>query len=208
MFQHREVICDQCPGKIGTNNETSFSAERNEQFYLNTAAPAPCNGTVTSWRYCYYKPGLDMIMNDHKFISFVAVYRQTTSLNGSISYTNVSSRLRISLTGKQIKDDTRSSHFVCNTVEDSNIDVETGDVFGVCIYNPSRWPDRHQLDLVGQANGYSLVQKARSQCWRNVTSFQQTAVVDSRILHVYANITSIYYCFITLETSICDPSSY
>ena len=183
--------CNQCSGAIGTNNETAFPVVTMSGFYLNTAAPAPCRGTITSWRYCYYKPETPSNVNDtHRFVSRFAVYRPAHSSNGSTSYTRISNR-SISLLWKQIPNDNRA--FICKTapVRGSNIDVEAGDVFGVCIYNPARI-DRHQLDFIGQANGYSLVQTNRANCWRNTVTFQQTPeVMEARILHLYANIKSI-----------------
>ena len=42
-----EVNC-QCTAPIGINSETAFTAYRNRRFYLNTADPAPCNGTINT----------------------------------------------------------------------------------------------------------------------------------------------------------------
>ena len=42
-----------CP-LLGSNIQTAFSQSNRERLFLNFGAPAQCNGTVTSWRYCYY----------------------------------------------------------------------------------------------------------------------------------------------------------
>ena len=59
---------------IGTNDETAFTAERHRRFYLNVADPAPCNGTINSWRYCFYKPF--SIDDGHDYKTTFAVYRR------------------------------------------------------------------------------------------------------------------------------------
>ena len=75
---HVEVNC-QCDSTaanntiIGTNRETAFIVERDWRFYLNADNPAPCNGTINSWRYCFYNP--DRISNRHEYKTTFAVYR-------------------------------------------------------------------------------------------------------------------------------------
>ena len=52
---------------IGTNNERNFTPVRYWRFYLNTADPAPCNGTINSWRYWFYNPGSINKLNGHEY---------------------------------------------------------------------------------------------------------------------------------------------
>ena len=45
-----------------------------DRFYLNTARPAPCNGTITHFGYCYYGRQ-DDIDERETYQALVSVYR-------------------------------------------------------------------------------------------------------------------------------------
>ena len=47
-----------CP-LLGSDVKTRFSQSSRERLFMNFGAPAQCNGTVTSWRYCYYNVNSD-----------------------------------------------------------------------------------------------------------------------------------------------------
>ena len=182
----------QCHGPLGTNNETAFPPVRDNRFYLNTAAPAPCSGTVTEGRFCYYPSNTNITMN-HRFYALVAVYRRRMTLtDDSDSYENVSSMLTIRLTGRQLNN--ARSDLVCATVNvsDFDVDIEAGDVLGACVFNPSGGPNRRLL-IVGQASGYSLMEMNSTGCSLDAmpsnVSTSDLSNVNSRLLHVYANIT-------------------
>ena len=187
MF-HLEVNSQQCSGPIGTNNEVEHSVVRANKLYLNTAAPAPCSGTITEVRVCYYKPG--NAGNNRNYYATVAVYREMIDDPGQ--YEIKSEMFGISYTSTQIKDE--NGNFVCNTFDVSpDLDIEAGDVFGACVFDPPGNRQR-RLEIVGEASGYSLMQMSSSGC--SLTSIPSTisssdlSNVDSRLLHVYANITS------------------
>ena len=185
MF-HLEVNSQQCSGPIGTNNEVEHSVVRQSMLYLNTAAPAPCSGTITEGRVCYYKPR--DIRNNRMYYVTVAVYRETSDDPGQ--YQRISDTFVISYTGRDIKDE--DSDFVCNTFDASpDLDIEAGDVFGACVFDPSGG-SRRQLEIVGEASGYSLMQMDSSGCSRtsipSTISTGDLSNVNSRLLHVYANI--------------------
>ena len=182
---HAEVNC-QC-NPIGTTNSTEFSAVRNHSFYLNTAHPAPCSGTIDRWRYCYYRPATD----GERFRVTWAVYRRMGS-GIDTHYIRVDSSLR-TVERRDSEDD-----FWCLEENVRNFQIEVGNVVGACIYDPQ--DNRRvikQLDIVGQANGYSLMQMNDvSDCSdrsmpSNISSSQLSSI-DSRILHLYATITSIF----------------
>ena len=186
---HLEVNSQQCSRPIGTNNEVEHSAVRANRFYLNTAAPAPCSGTITEVRVCYYKP--NNIRNLRVYYVTVAVYREMSDDPGQ--YQRISDTfVTISYTGTQIRDE--NGNFVCNIFDVSpDLDIEAGDVFGACVFNPSGIRPR-RLEIVGEASGSSLMEMSSSGC--SLTSIPSTistsdlSNVNSRILHVYANITS------------------
>ena len=186
---HLEVNSQQCSGPIGTNNEVEHSAVRQNRFYLNTAAPAPCSGTITEGRFCYYKP--NNIKNNRDYYVTVAVYREMNNDPGQ--YQRITNTfVTISYTETQIRDE--NGNFVCNTFDVSpDIDIEAGDVFGACVFDPSGKRPR-RLEIVGEASGYSLMQMSSSGCSLDAmpsnVSTSDLSNVNSRLLHVYANITS------------------
>ena len=186
---HLEVNSQQCSGPIGTKNEVEHAVVTRNRFYLNTAAPAPCSGTITEGRVCYYKPS--RIRNYSDYYVTVAVYREMSDDPGQ--YQKISDTFVISYTGRQIKYENRNNYFVCNTFDVSpDLDIEAGDVFGACVFNPSGG-NRRRLEIVGEASGSSLMEMSSGGC--SLTSIPSTisisdlSNVDSRLLHVYANIT-------------------
>ena len=156
---------------------------------MNTAAPAPCNGTINGWRYCFYNPG--DIRNDHTYITTFAAYRATDT--DYQQYQRVSNVTVVSWRGSDIND--LSQNFNCFNISVNNFTIEAGDIVGGCVYDPTGTGSR-QLDIVGQnAAGYSLMQMDdESQCRKkslplSISSNQLGSILDSTILHVYANIT-------------------
>ena len=174
---------------IGTDDETVYTAERGRRFYLNTAAPAPCNGTINGWRYCFYNPG--NIRNGRTYIATFAAYRTTDT-----GYQRVSNVTVVSWSGRDIN--ALSQSFNCFNISVSDFTIEAGDIVGGCVYDPAGGPTR-QLDIVGRnAAGYSLMRmNDESQCEQNslpmsISSSQLDNILNSRILHVYASITGRY----------------
>ena len=64
-----------CP-VFGTNRQPT-SRSTQERLFMNFDAPSQCNGTVTSWNYCYYRPNR-RADDDILGVKFL-VYRQNTS---------------------------------------------------------------------------------------------------------------------------------
>ena len=210
---HVEVNCQCRP--IGTNNDTEFTAVRDHRFYLNTAHPAPCSGNIIRWRYCYYRPAT----NGERFRVTWAVYRRMGSGNDT-HYIRVGSSLRtVGRRGDQIPS-ANEGNFWCREVNvRTDFQTEVGDIVGACIYDPQdNNRVRKQLDIVGQANGYSLIQMNDvSDCSDNSMpsniSSSQLSTIDSRILHLYATITSMFISYVynvicrllTLQCACSDP---
>ena len=188
---HVEVKGQQCPGPIGTNNKTAFTVDRTHMFYLNTAAPAPCSGTVARFTYCYYRPPSNEIVNNH--YATVAVYRKENFENGSFYYARVSDMDVIRRRKSQVND---NGNFDCLDLNNPDFEVEAGDVVGVCIFDPDGpGGNRRQLDLIGQTSGYSLMGRSADGCSRttipSTISSSQLSVISQRILHIYADITGM-----------------
>ena len=184
-----EMNCQVCT-PIGTNNQRRFTAVRDSRFYLNTAHPAPCGGTINRWRYCYYRPSNT---NDRDYRATFAVYR-IVGTGDSISYKRVSNVFTVSRNRNQI----RSRAFRCINFNVNGFTIEAGDFVAACVYDPADTNQvRRQLDIVGGTTGYSLMQMSDvSQCGDNSLpsniSNSQLSIVNSSILHLYATITSMF----------------
>lgn len=188
-------------GVIGNSNEAAATPSRARRFYLNAAHPAPCTGNVTSWRVCYYGP--DNVNRIGSYWATYAVYRVMVS-DASARYVRVSEMFRAirtiaGFTGDPIVDgEIVEEGFNCYTdsidVGDSPLTIQAGDLLGACIFDPSNsiLVNRLQLDVVGEANGESLLQMDEGGCSRNAIPSDipanQLTSLDSRRLHIYANI--------------------
>ena len=194
---------DTC-GSIGNSNENAQSVERGQSFYLNTAKPAPCTGNITSWRVCYYGPSEELDSDDRfSYWATYAVYRKMNSgANGRYervsqlfsAVTATNNLVQIDNTGRT---DGEIQQQGFNCYDDSvtvPLTVQAGDVLGACVFNPTDgfFFTRIQLDIVGQVDGESLLQMGTGECTTTAlpTSIQasQLSTVDSRRLHLYANI--------------------
>jgi hypothetical protein len=179
--------CEQTP-IIGTYDERYYTAERSERFYLNTADPAPCNGTINGWRYCFYNPSI--IRNSRIYSTAFAVYRSVDT-----GYQRISNVTVVSWRGSDIN--ALPQRFNCFNISVNNFPIETGDIVGGCIYDPAGGGSTRQLDIVGQnAAGYSLIQmniNDESHCSNNLLPSNvfnsELSSINSRILHLYATIT-------------------
>ena len=191
---HVEVnsLCSEQAPIIGTNNETPYTPDRNRRFYLNTAHPAPCSGTIRSWKYCFYNP--NNINNDRDYRTTFAVYRAVGTGTGS-GYQKVSNVTILTWHGDQI---IRSPTFNCYNVNANDFTIRAGDFVAACVYDPGeRRGSIRQLDVTGRDDaGYSLMRMDdESECNDNtlpsIVSSSQLSNINNRILHVYATITGI-----------------
>ena len=198
-------------GSIGNSDEIAGTASRTQMFYLDTTNPANCTGNVTSWRVCYYGP--DSVNDRGSYWATYAVYRRTESGNNN-NYGRVSEVFRATraISGLQgesnIDGEIIQGGFNCYNdsidVGNSPLTIQAGDILGACVFNPNdeRINDpfvgpivivaRLPMDVVGQANGESLLQTGTDGCSRtNIPSdisTNQLSTVNSRRLHIYANI--------------------
>ena len=192
-------LSNDCSSSLGTDDERELTAARDLSFYLNTAHPAVCSGTVRSWRYCYYVPS---VINDtiDVYRTSVAVYRRIMDSSGLYTYERVSRVFSI------IEDlvNVHNSSFICGILDVNEFTIEAGDLVGACIYNPidneanSRF--RSQLDIIGEAiieSGYPLLRMSDvSECAVGLSRLPSSiphnmlSVVESRVLHLYADIES------------------
>ena len=182
-----EVNC-QCT-QIGSRNEEPFIAESDHGLYLNTADPAPCNGIINGWRYCFYNP--TSITNSHIYSTSFAVYR-AVGTEDIVHYQRVSNVTTVSWRGSEID---RSPSFNCYDLNVNSFTIEAGDFVAACLYDPSRGGRTRQLDIVGQNSDGFLMRNDEIQCSENPLPSNilnsQFSVIN-RILHLYATITSTF----------------
>ena len=201
-------------GSIGESAELAGTPSRAQMFYLDTANPANCTGSITSWRVCYYGP--DSVNDRGSYWVTYAVYQRMGSGNNKYERVSEIFRATRAISGLQ-----GESNIDCEIVQggfncyDDSIDVgnspltiQAGDILEACVFNPNderidiplvgpmvivvRLP----LDVVGEANGESLLQMGTDGCSRtNIPSdisTNQLSTVNSRQLHIYANIGKLY----------------
>ena len=168
---------------IGNNVEQSFDRDKDKRFFLNTQDPARCNGTVHGFQYCYYHRSSDAVSYAFTF----SVYRETSPG----SYSNVSEAFTAE------RSPNTADEFACLNFSLSNqIQIQSGDMIGACIYNP---PD---LDSGSRRETYVVSEKASNDRYLMRTSdnsgcgdFTVPTTVsslsrkDRRVLHISANIT-------------------
>lgn len=183
----------QC-GTVGHNSTTPAAGDvpTGRRFYLNTQSPAPCNGTVTTWTFCYYQSDNTDAL---EYAAPFAVYRVVGD-----NYDRVSDVHVISVLNADIGTDS----FTCRNITTSPFTIQKGDVVAACIHDVDRnggdADDQIQLNLVGNdvnAEGYSLMSRnpsggycAASGTLSITQRFDANVNLrnDSRILHLYANI--------------------
>lgn len=143
-------------GHIGDNStsDAQHSAYDGDGFYLDIGNQARCNGIVTSWRVCYYRPE-ESGNGDLHGIKY-AVYRK--NINGA-NYIQVSNlTLNFTLGQEQLNNSSQQTHdilFGC-----SNIPLETpfavcaGDTIGAWVvdYPDANHSSMHRLNIVSKVN--------------------------------------------------------
>ena len=187
---HVAVICpvsgQTCT--IGRNNDSMLRERTERRFYLDVNNPATCNGTITNWTVCYYgrsDPG--------SYFATYAVYQIMGS--GEDEYYERVSEVFTAVTATTnvgSRDGLNQIGFNCYTdfidVGDSPLTIHAGDIIGACVFNPSGG-SRRELDIVGEANGESLME-ADINCDMHSRMIQQSELqlCDDRRLHIHANI--------------------
>lgn len=170
-------------GVVGTSEEEERTANTVYEFYLNTQDAAPCNGTLHTFRFCYYHP----TRGSSSFLSTFAIYRRNSQTN---SYHAVSQAFNAERNSENIGQDS----FTCTTLDLRRpITVQVGDVLGACIFDPPS-SDIFQLDIVGSNAGderYLMTHRhARCGIVDVPSTVESTSLVreSSLVLHIHGNI--------------------
>ena len=187
---------------IGSNLQSSQMPSNANSFYLNTARPAGCNGTVTRLDYCYYGfSGLSSV----PYTATVAFYRPST--DGS--YTRVSDT--ITITHSPLP-----AGFNCETYNLSReVTLQQDDVIGTCIYEIGGNTQRGLRLVTRQNNGFGYNMMRASTNDAGCTTGTLPEVLNGltpdetrRVLHLQAvinappNTTGITKVYIDTESII------
>ena len=170
-------------GGIGTD-AGEFEPYRAHGFYLNIQDPAPCNGTIDEFQYCYYRTNQSGV-TAYRFSA--AFFRETSP--------GLYSAVSIVFRARRNENNLGSQSFSCViTSFSSPVEVRAGDVIGACIFEPPSLTTV-QLDVVGQnasADRY-LMRTTNSGCSNTEVP---SSVMDSSLtkmesleLHIHANIS-------------------
>lgn len=189
----------QC-GTFGrTDERRQNNPVRDNRFYLNIQRPAPCSGTISSLRYCYYGPDFVDINNVDEFEVVVGIYRRDAN-----NYVVVSDMHRFSIVIQP--NDIVAGEFTCRSfsIEPSGVSIEQDDVLGACIKSVVRQVNRQSpLNLVGfnGDNSYSLMYMDASPngvCREGNNLALPTSVGDNNlmertteVLHLHADIGEV-----------------
>ena len=183
------------------------------RFYLNTARPAPCNGTITSLRYCYYGRE-DSNRNTYQVL--VALYRPEPGSNNYQNITNTISITKQTPISQVPLADALLPGFNCDSVElEESVQVLAEDVIGVCHTNDN---NLNRLDVVSRTNnGYNMfyidtdqlndINNCESGVLPDVVgdNLQETGIL--RILHIFAEICELSYplkCYCIMHMCVTE----
>jgi len=109
--------------------------------FLDLQNPAPCNGTVTAWNYCFYR--LESASDLNYLVDFV-VYRRMGS-----NYQLVESRT-VDMSGPQLA--RLNSDFMCDTIslqQSEMFEIREADVLGACLNDEGN--DQKMLDILAES---------------------------------------------------------
>ena len=188
---------------IGRNDDSALGARTDQRFYLDVNNPATCNGTITSWRVCYYgrsNSGLN------SYWATYAVYRRMGSGEDE-SYVKVSELFRAvrttTLTGfLDGADGLNEIGFNCYTdsidAGDSPLTIRSGDITGACVFDPEDGDiiARRELNIVGEVSAGQGESLLRADIDVNCTMDDIPSSIrltdlrrqNNRRLHIYANV--------------------
>ena len=196
-------------GLMGYSSETRLDQPATVQrFYLNTANPAPCSGTVSKWRVCYYGPPDETILTS--YWATYAVYRRNSAGDTYNRVSDTFSAVRASVSlllaygiFNNVDGLVRVNNFTCyDDSIDTPLTVQAGDVIGACVFDPEdvtlifNRVTRLQLNVVGRsdsANSHLMeLDEAAAGCTEDTlpqsVSTDSLTLTNSRALHIYATI--------------------
>ena len=181
-----------------------FQSENDRRLYLNTERNATCNGTITTIIYCYYGTSDS---NPRIYQSLVAVYRPTSD-GRDFEIVSPSIRIQRQMTGsdsdQSSSDDILLPGFNCDAYQlEESIPVQIGDVIGACIDEIQGTCRLNMVSRTDEDERYNNnillnidADNAAAGCSDGVlpTGIMREDLSEiRRILHVFSEISKIYY---------------
>ena len=178
---------------MGSNVSTAAQVSTRERFYLNTPRPAPINGTITHFRYCYYGEE-DSDRNIYQ--ALMALYRPEPGSGTNYQrITDTVSVIKRTPLSEVPQAEALLPGFNCDSIElEESVQVLLGDVIGACIYDTFSSIDR--LDVVSESeDGYFMLYNSADDedCENRVlpelvigSNLEKSSIL--RILHIFAEI--------------------
>ena len=189
VFSFTFILGD--PGSIiGNNLSTPTDESSRERLYLNIARPAPCNGTIRQFGYCYY--GRDDDDRD-AYQVLLSIYRLVAG-NSYTSITNTVSIIKRTPLSEVPLADALLPGFNCDTVElEESVQVLEGDVIGACVADNDFF---EELDVVSESNNGDLMLYIDADDINDCESLPVTIsdnlrATRDRILHIFAEICKL-----------------
>lgn len=175
-------VCQDGTGTIGTNNRMEYEEVEEDhsggKLYLNVDNPAQCNGTITHWEYCYYKPDEQGVYQVH-----FAVYRQKiVPGNGNVHYRRQSPSFSISV---NLDEEVTVPDFVCTSYY-KYVTIQQGDFVGICL------PQSNSLDVVSDTSDVAdrlQYSDCDDDAPGNIANTNNLSEARDRIAHLYAHIS-------------------
>lgn len=176
---------------IGSNVSTPTDESSRDRLYLNTARPAPCNGTIRQFGYCYYGRDVDDRRNAYRVL--LSIYRPVAE-GGYTNVTNTVSIIKQTPVSEVPPADALLPGFNCDSVElEESVQVFEGDVIGACVADNNFF---EELDVVSESNNGDRMLYIDADDINDCESLPATIgdnlqATGNRILHIFAEICKL-----------------
>ena len=198
-----------CP-RFGTDGQGLSGSENrfrdDRRLFLNFESPAQCNGTVTSWRYCYYYDDDDDNIEDHansqQYGAKFLVYRRSDS---SDSYQPVANSTKlVSVT----KSDLNFNSVTCLTVTlaaNEQFQIQTNDIIAACVIDNNPYRELRIIRRNSDQDSYQYNRMGYEDC---TTQQLQTVDTQLRDFRVRSRYGLLLYVNINCKLSTHKPYRY
>ena len=138
---HGTICTAQSCTLFGNTDRMEHSQSSAKGLFLDLQNPAPCNGTVTAWNYCFYR--IESASDINYIVDFV-VYQRMGS-----NYQLVENRT-VDMSGRQLRD--LNSDFTCDMIslqESEMFEIREADVLGACLNDEGN--NQKMLDILAES---------------------------------------------------------
>ncbi len=166
---------------------------------MNFESPSQCRGSVTGWRFCYYRnidDDFGDIRDSQEFVAIFIVYRRQNA--ASNNYIPVPGSVREKRIQWRV---IKTSRFQCmyeNLSTNEYFEIQENDIVGACIKDTFFLNPVDPLLLIGTSSGSSVLTYQWDRSGYGLCSSFQYGFIDTSTgdfgirststLHLYANI--------------------